>query len=481
MASADKPHAVCIPFPHQSHIKATLKLAKLLHHKGFHITFVNTEFNHRRFLKSRGPNSLDGLPDFRFETIPDGLPSSDSDSTQDSPTIGKSVRENFLAPFRDLLAKLNDSASSNVPPVTSIVSDGFMTFTITAAEEFGLPVVLLWTLAACGFMGFYQFRPLVERGLAPLKDPSYLTNGYLDTPVDWIPGMKNMRLKDLPSFFRTTDPNDVVFNLTMEAAERAPKASAIILHTFDALEPEVLNTLSSMFPLVYTIGPLQLLLNQIPEQEQCLSSVGYNLWKEEAECLQWLNSKQPDTVIYVNFGSVVVMKPQEVLEFGLGLANSNHSFLWVIRSDLVVGDSAIFEPEFLEGIKERGFISGWCPQEQVLNHPSIGGFLTHSGWNSIVESLSAGVPMICWPVVAEQQTNCLYACSEWGIGMEIDGDVRREKVEKVVRELMDGEEGKKMKKRALEWKRLAEEATRPLGSSALNLDKLLNGVLMSKS
>ncbi|XP_059631961.1 7-deoxyloganetin glucosyltransferase-like [Cornus florida] len=481
MALADKPHAVCIPFPHQSHIKATLKLAKLLHHKGFHITFVNTEFNHRRFLKSRGPNSLDGLPDFRFETIPDGLPASDSDSTQDPPIIGKSIRENCLAPFRDLLVKLNDTASSNVPPVTSIVSDGFMTFTITAAEEFGLPVVLLWTLSACGFMGFYQLRPLVERGLAPLKDPSDLTNGFLDAPVDWIPGMKNMRLKDLPIFFGTTDPNDIVFNYTMEATERAPKASAIVLHTFDALEPEVLNTLASMFPLVYTIGPLQLLLNQIPEQEQCLSSVGYNLWKEEVECLQWLNSKQPNSVIYVNFGSVVVMKPQEVLEFGLGLANSNHSFFWVIRPDLVVGDSAIFEPEFLEGIKERGFISGWCPQEQVLNHPSIGGFLTHSGWNSIVESLSAGVPMICCPVFADQQTNCLYACSEWGIGMEIDGDVRREKVEKVVRELMDGEEGKKVKKRALEWKRLAEEATRPRGSSALNLDKLVNEVLMSKS
>ncbi|XP_059631962.1 7-deoxyloganetin glucosyltransferase-like [Cornus florida] len=169
MALADKPHAVCIPFPHQSHIKATLKLAKLFHHKGFHITFVNTEFNHRRFLKSRGPNSLDGLPDFQLETIPDGLPASDSDSSQDPPTIAKSIRENCLAPFCDLLVKLNDTASSNVPPVTSIVSDGGMTFTITAAEEFGLPVVLLWPLSACGFMGFYQFRSLVERGLAPLK------------------------------------------------------------------------------------------------------------------------------------------------------------------------------------------------------------------------------------------------------------------------------------------------------------------------
>ncbi|BFG25820.1 hypothetical protein CerSpe_120940 [Prunus speciosa] len=80
----NKPHAVCIPFPIQSHMMAMLKLAKLLHHRGFHITFVNTELNHRRFLKSLGPNSLDGLPDFQFETIPDGLPASDEDAGQNS-------------------------------------------------------------------------------------------------------------------------------------------------------------------------------------------------------------------------------------------------------------------------------------------------------------------------------------------------------------------------------------------------------------
>ncbi|CAL8138717.1 unnamed protein product [Prunus armeniaca] len=81
MVGDNKPHVVCVPVPAQSHIKGMLKLAKLLHNRGFHITFVNTEFNHRRFLKSQGPNSLDGLPDFWFETIPDGLPDSDEDAT----------------------------------------------------------------------------------------------------------------------------------------------------------------------------------------------------------------------------------------------------------------------------------------------------------------------------------------------------------------------------------------------------------------
>ncbi|KAI5339919.1 hypothetical protein L3X38_019193 [Prunus dulcis] len=97
---ATKPHAVCIPFPYQSHIKAMFKFAKLLHHRGFHITFVNTEFNHKRFLKSQGPNSLDGLPDFQFEAFPDSLLDSDEDATPDATLLCESIRKkNSWLPF----------------------------------------------------------------------------------------------------------------------------------------------------------------------------------------------------------------------------------------------------------------------------------------------------------------------------------------------------------------------------------------------
>jgi len=160
-----KPHAVCLPSPYQSHIKSMLKLAKLLHHKGFHITFVNTEFNHKRLLKSRGPDSLKGLPDFRFESIPDGLPPSDENATQDLPGLCEAASKNLLAPFHDLLDKLNDTASPDVPPVTCIVSDGFMPVAITAAEMLGIPIELFITISACSFMGFKQFQALKEKGL----------------------------------------------------------------------------------------------------------------------------------------------------------------------------------------------------------------------------------------------------------------------------------------------------------------------------
>ena len=170
-----KLHAVFIPVPAQSHIKAMLKLAKILHHRGFHITFVNTEFNHKRLLKSLGPNSLDGLPDFRFETIPDGLPESDEDATQDVALLCDSIRKNFLAPFSALITKLNNT---NLPDC--IVSDGCMsTFTITAAEEFGVPIALFFTIAACSLMGFTQYPSLIEKGLAPLKGTKS-TNFYFE-------------------------------------------------------------------------------------------------------------------------------------------------------------------------------------------------------------------------------------------------------------------------------------------------------------
>ncbi|CAN6542771.1 unnamed protein product [Malus baccata var. baccata] len=469
---AEKPHAVCVPFPAQGHINPMLNVAKLLHFKGFHITFVYTEFNHKRLLKSRGPNSLDGLPSFQFETIPDGLPPTDANVTQDIPSLCHSTSKKCLPHFRELLSKVNSSPDS--PPVSCVVSDGVMSFTLDAAQELGIPEVLFWTTSACGFLAYMQFYRLIEKGLTPLKDPNYLTNGYLDTMIDCIPGMKDIRLKDIPSFIRTTDPDDQMLDFFLVETERAKKASAIILNTFHDFEREVLDALSTLLPPVYSIGPLNLQIGQIPADNE-LKSIGSNLWNEEPECLEWLDTKEPNSVVYVNFGSITVMKSEQLIEFAWGLANCRKNFLWVIRPDLVGGDSAVVPPEFVEETKDRSLLASWCPQEQVLSHPAIGGFLMHSGWNSTLESVCCGVPVICWPFFAEQQTNCRFSCKDWGIGLEIEGDVKRKYVEELVRKLMDGEEGKQMRKKALEWKKLAKQAiSGPDGSSFVNFDKMVN-------
>ncbi|CAK9309183.1 unnamed protein product [Citrullus colocynthis] len=456
-----------------------LRLAKLLHHKGFHITFVNTEFNHQRLLKSRGPDSLDCLLDFTFRTIPDGLPISDANCTQHIPALCKSTSKNCLAPLCDLISQLKSMAaspSSNVPPVSCVIGDALMSFSMLAANEFKIPCALLWTSSACAYFGCLQYSELVNQGLIPLKDLSQITNGYLENTIEWTRGLKNIRLRDIPTFIRTTDLDDIMFNFIIQEMNRSREASIIMLNTYDSLERDVMNSLSSILHSLYTIGPLHMLANQIDDEK--VRAIGSNLWAEESECIGWLNSKERNSVVYVNFGSITVMTADQLIEFAWGLANSGKPFLWITRPDLVVGDSAILPPEFVTQTKERSLIASWCCQEQLLNHPSVGGFLTHSGWNSTIESLCAGVPMISWPFFADQQTNCRYCCTEWGIAMEIDNNVKRNEVEELVRELMDGEKGKKMKENVMSLKSKAEEAYKPGGLAWKQLDKVINEVLL---
>ncbi|KAG8497347.1 hypothetical protein CXB51_008637 [Gossypium anomalum] len=436
-----KPHIVIVPFPAQGHVNPMMLLAKLLHSRGFFITFVNTEFNHRRLIRSKGPDFVKGLPDFQFETIPEGLPSSDRNATQDLRVLCDSIRKHCLAPFVELLAKLN--SSPQVPTVTCIISDGLMSFAIKAAEQLGIPEVQFWTASACSFMGYLHFSELVKRGIIPFQSET-----FLNEPIDWVPGMSNIRLRDFPSFVKANDPNDILFDYFGSEAQNCLKASTIIFNAFE----EHLH-----------VDPSK--------------SMNSSLWKEDASCIEWLNKREPNSVVYVNYGSITVMSEKHLKEFAWGLANSKHPFLWIVRPDVVMGDSAILDLEFLKEIKERGLITSWCNQYEVLSHPSVGVFLTHCGWNSTVETISGGVPVICWPFFADQQTNCRYACNHWGIGMEVDHDVKRENIEFLVKEMMEGEEGKKKKEKALEWKKKAEEAVEVGGSSYIDFDRFVEEAL----
>ncbi|XP_006853224.2 7-deoxyloganetin glucosyltransferase [Amborella trichopoda] len=370
--SADKPHALCIPYPAQGHINPMMHLAKLLHARGFYITFVNTEFNHERVTSSGGAIELKHLEDFNLESIPDGLPPDDC-RTQES--LFDATTKYFLSPFKDLVSKLN--GSMEVPRLTCIISDGLLNFTQQVVEENGIPRISLWTTSACGYWGFLKYPEIIERGILPFK-------------------------------------------------------------------------------------------------------VSMSLWKEEDACLEWLNDKEPKSVLYVSFGSVIVLTPYQLNEFAWGLASSQRPFIWVLREDLVVGKSAMLEKEFVEATKERGLIMSWCNQMKVLSHLAISGFLTHNGWNSTLESICNGVPMICWPFFADQQTNCRYVCKEWGIGMEINNDVKREDVEALVREFMEGENGKEMQLRAKKWKESSKSALQIGGSSYDNFERLLKEVLLEK-
>lgn len=162
-----KPHVACIPYPGQGHINPMMQLAKLLHSRGFFITFVNTDSTHKRLLRSRGLESLECLDGFPFETISANKPPSVGDVMHDAQAYCKSVQENCRGPLHDLLRRLH--CTSDGPGVTCIIWDRFMTFTIQISEELKIPKVLFCPTAACAFMAFAHYSELLRRGLAPLK------------------------------------------------------------------------------------------------------------------------------------------------------------------------------------------------------------------------------------------------------------------------------------------------------------------------
>ncbi|KAL5707805.1 7-deoxyloganetin glucosyltransferase [Ranunculus cassubicifolius] len=450
-----KPHAVCIPLPFQSHINAMLKLAKILHSNGFHITFANTEYNHNKILSSRGTNSLLSLPDFSFETISDGLPpQSDPHASPDVLQLLESITTKGSILAKDFInAKVTSS-----PPVSCIISDMALISTLGAAEGLGIPQILLWPMCA---------STLILQCYGPEILEKISRNGNLEADIDFIHGIHDFRLQDVPSFF--WDGNVELQNMFYMDLPKLSRVSAIILNTFDTLEIEVLDAMKSLLPPIYPIGPLILLEKQISNQD--LRSFGSNLLKENQDCFQFLDSKPVKSVIYVNFGSSTGLTRQQLLEFAWGLANSKHNFLWVVRPDLVVGgEDADFPVEFMTEIDGRGMIiTGWCPQEKVLCHSSVGGFLTHSGWNSMLDAICGGVPVVNWPYFGDQYTNCRNSCVHWGIGLQIDRDVKRCDVERIMKQLMEGEKGEEMKRKCMEWKREAEESTQLGGSSCFHI------------
>ncbi|KAM7517699.1 hypothetical protein LguiB_016661 [Lonicera macranthoides] len=383
----------------------------------------------------------------------------------------------MFGPFKELLGRLINSPE--LPWVTCVVADCGMVFGAQGAREMGIKEVQLWTASACAFMGYLHYREFIARGIVPLKDDSYLTNGTLEKTIDWIPGMKGIQYKDIPSFVRTTDVNEIMFDFLGKETHNCLHTSAIIFNTFNALEQEVLDAFVAKFNYnnIYTIGPLLLLERHIPKSHHEVNALSSSLWKPNFKVFEWPDKKEPNSVVYVNYGSITVMTKEHFNEFAWGLANSKHPFLWIIRPDVTMGEPAHLPDE----IKDRGLLASWYTQDLVLAHASVGAFMTHCGWNSSSESISEGVPTICWPFFADQQTNCRYLCKEWGMGLEINEDVKRNEVEALVRELMGEGKGKKMRMKAKEWKTKAIEATDIGGSSYENYGRFVKEIFNEES
>ncbi|CAO2187142.1 unnamed protein product [Urochloa humidicola] len=472
-----RPHVLVVPYPGSGNINPALQLSKLMRRHGVFITFVVTEHNLRRVQAAAAVVSGGGHDGFRIETIPDGMLDADRDAQDYDVGLSKATVHHGAAPLRELVARLRGGAGG-VPPVTCVMPTSLMSFALVVARELGVPSMVLLGFGAAALMAQMRLRELKERGYLPLKDESCLTNGYLEkTVIDWIPGMPPISLGDVSSFVRTTDPDDFGLWFNITEANNCTKAGALIINTFDALEADVLAALRAEYPRIYTVGPLGTMLRR-GQHDTDDDSIDLTLWKHDTECLAWLETQDPGSVVYANFGSLTVLTATQLAEFAWGLAATGHPFLLVVRDDLVAGGGgsgvAALPPEFIAKTAERGRVATWCLQERVLRHRAVGCFLTHAGWNSMLESVAAGVPMVCWPVFAEQYTNRKYACEVWGVGLRLDEEVRREQVAGRVREAMESEE---LRKSAARWKTEAEVAAAcPGGSSYENLLGLVNAL-----
>lgn len=264
----------------------------------------------------------------------------------------------------------------------------------------------------------------------------------MDTTITNVKGMEGfLRCRDLPSFCRVQDLGSPDFKMVLSETQQTPRAKGLILNTFEDLEGSTLSHIRNICPNLYTIGPLHAHLKT--RIHSSWTSCSNSLWEEDKSCINWLDRQHSQSVLYVSFGSMTVVTREQLLEFWHGLVNSQVRFLWVIRPDLITaknGEERKSTPEELEleeATKERGYRLGWAPQEEVLSHPAVGGFLTHSGWNSTLESIVEGVPMICWPYFADQQVNSRFVGEEvWKLGLDMKDTCDRVIVEKMIRDLM---------------------------------------------
>ncbi|GMJ12828.1 UDP-glucosyl transferase 84B1 [Hibiscus trionum] len=217
-------------------------------------------------------------------------------------------------------------------------------------------------------------------------------------------------------------------------------------------------------------------------QHQTLD-VGIEIQKPDETSLEWLNKQRPASVIYVSFGSMAILSAKATEAIATALKNTNRPFLWVVkRPEVPSADGAGELPQwFEEETKSQGLIVSWSPQTKVLSHPLIACFITHCGWNSVLETLAAGVPVIAFPQIwSDQPTNAKLVVDVFKVGLRIkpgsDGHIRSAEIEECVNQILSGRDFEELKKNAAGLKQAAIEAVVSGGSSDRNIELFVNEI-----
>ncbi|CAI9104996.1 OLC1v1003812C1 [Oldenlandia corymbosa var. corymbosa] len=461
--SGKKPHAIVISYPLQGHVIPGVHLAIKLASKGFTITYINTQYVHNQI--TTGDKTVNGQGDIfaevrkrgldiRYTTVCDGLPL-DFDRSLNHDQFFASLLHVFSAHVEEAVKKILKSG----PPVDCLIADTFFVWPGSLAKKYGLVYVSFWTEPALVFSLYYNLDVLRFNGHFGCID-------LREDPVDYLPGVGPIEPKDLPSYVQEMYPTSVVHQIIFKAFKDAKQADFVLCNTVQELESGAIAALNKTKPF-YAIGP-------IFPTGFTKSCVATSLWSE-SDCAHWLDTKPPGSVLYVSFGSYAHMKKNDLHEIANGILESQISFVWVLRPDIVSAEDQNPLPDgFRAASGERGMIIPWCCQITVLNHPAIGGSLTHCGWNSILESIWCGVPLLCFPLLTDQFTNRKLVVDDWKIGMNLcdrvlvtSGEVSRK-----VKCLMSNKSDE-LKKGIKRMKDQMEKALGKDGSSEKNLDQCI--------
>ncbi|KAF7021600.1 hypothetical protein CFC21_034517 [Triticum aestivum] len=469
-------HFVLVPMMAQGHTIPMTDMARLLAEHGMQVSFITTPVNAARLEGFTADVKAAGLAvqlvELHFPTAEFGLPDGceNLDMIQ-SKNLFLNFMETCAALQEPLMAYLREQQRS---PPSCIISDMMHWWTGDIARELGIP--RLTFSGFCGFSSLVRYIIIHKNVLEHVTDDNELiTIPGFPTPLELmkaklpgtlsVPGMEQIHEKMFEEELRCDG----------EITNSFKELEALYIESFEQITRKK----------VWTVGPMCL----CHRSSNTMAARGNKASMDEAQCLQWLDSRKPGSVIFVSFGSLACTTPQQLVELGMGLEASKKPFIWVIKAGPKFPEVEEWLADgFEERVKDRGMIiRGWAPQVMILWHQAIGGFVTHCGWNSTIEGICAGVPMITWPHFAEQFLNEKLVVDVLKLGVEVGVQgvpqwgseqqevmVTRDAVETAVNTLMgEGEATEELRMRAEECAIMARRAFDEEGSSYNNVRLLI--------
>ncbi|VVA90286.1 unnamed protein product [Arabis nemorensis] len=466
----EKKEIIFVPSPGPGHLLVSIEFAKTLlkrDHRIHKITILHWTLPLAPQANLFAKSLVASTPQIHLHALPE---------IQNPPPLELFFKasEAYLLEFtKKTVPLVRDALSTLVSPrVAGLVLDFFCVPLIEVGNEFNLPSYIFLTCNA-GFLSMMKYLPERHRINASELDLSsgdeeHAIPGYVcSVPTNVMP----------PGLFVRES-----YEAWVEMAEKFPEAKGILVNSFICLEQTAFDYFARRpqnYPPVYPVGPV-LSLEDRPSPDLDLS--------DRDRIMRWLEDQPESSIVYICFGSLGILEAPQIKEIAKALDLTGHRFLWSIRTNPTEKSTCPYDllPEdFIDRTAKRGLVCGWAPQVEVLPHKAIGGFVSHCGWNSTLESLWFGVPIATWPMYAEQQLNAFTMVKELGLAVELRLDyvsaygeiVEAEEIARAIRSLMDGEDTPRKK-----VKEMAEAARKALidgGSSfvAVNrfLDELIGG------